>query len=235
MNSHFQHSSVFSWTLVLSKDHSSLSITTRSSFCVSSILFLFSLRTTCSVSVCSSCHFFHSSFSVSLCFIASFNLLFSLSRDTLPILDIQVRVNNNKAEYIFFKKEMSNHMVMMARSAMPNKIKLNSLVQEVIRRLRNTSRELPWSVKANILFQFSHSLMCSEYSEDFRLKVIQAGVIGFERQCQVVDNALRISLHRLRCYLSRDLKICLVMLLQDRLSLLKKWTLKAVFNWSRDL
>ena len=118
---------------------------------------------------------------------------------------------------------------------MPNKIKLNSLVQEVIRRLRNTSRELPWSVKANILFQFSHSLMCSEYSEDFRLKVIQAGVIGFERQCQVVDNALRISLHRLRCYLSRDLKICLVMLLQDRLSLLKKWTLKAVFNWSREL
>ena len=71
---------------------------------------------------------------------------------------------------------------------MPNKIKQNSLAQEVIRRLRNTRRSLPWSEKAAILSQFSHSLMSSGYSEKFRLKIIQAGVTGFERQCYAADN-----------------------------------------------
>ena len=81
-----------------------------------------------------------------------------------------------------------HHLVMLARSAMPNKIKQNSLAQEVIRRLRNTRRSLPWSEKAAILSQFSHSLMSSGYSEKFRLKIIQAGVTGFERQCYAADN-----------------------------------------------
>ena len=106
----------------------------------------------------------------------------------MPILDVQVKVTNNTIEYRFYKKEVSNHLVMLARSAMPNNIKRNSLVQEVIRRLRNTRRDLPWSEKAAILSEFSHSMMCSGYTEQFRLEIIQAGVIGFERQCQAADN-----------------------------------------------
>ena len=35
------------------------------------------------------------------------------------------------------------------------------LSQEVLRRLRNTRRDLPWSEKAEILSEFSHKLMCS--------------------------------------------------------------------------
>ena len=56
----------------------------------------------------------------------------------MPILDVQVKVTNNTIKYRFYKKVVSNHLVMLARSAMPNKIKQNSLAQEVIRRLRNT-------------------------------------------------------------------------------------------------
>ena len=81
---------------------------------------------------------------------------------------------------------MSNNRVMLAKSAMPNNIKRNSLAQEVIRRLRNTKRDLPWSVKAEILTEFSHSLMSSGYSEKFRLDIIQAGVIGFENNVRLL-------------------------------------------------
>ena len=77
---------------------------------------------------------------------------------------------------------------MLARSAMPNNIKRNSLVQEVIRILRNTRRDLPWSEKAAILSEFSHSMWCSGYTEQFSLEIIQAGVIGFERQYIAADN-----------------------------------------------
>ena len=118
----------------------------------------------------------------------------------MPILDIQVKVtDNNKIEYKFYKKEMSNHRVMLARSAMPPNIKRNSLAQEVIRRLRNTSRDLPWSEKAAILTQFSHSMMCSGYSEKFRYDILQAGVTGFERQCERADNG-GSPVHRPRSY-----------------------------------
>ena len=51
--------------------------------------------------------------------------------------------------------------MMMERSAMPTKIKRNALVQEVIRRLRNTSRSLPWSVKSKILSDFSFAMKLS--------------------------------------------------------------------------
>ena len=58
----------------------------------------------------------------------------------MPLLDLQVMVKNNKILFKFFKKSMSSKYVMMQSSAMPMKIKRNALVQEVIRRLRNTSR-----------------------------------------------------------------------------------------------
>ena len=79
----------------------------------------------------------------------------------MPLLDLQVCVIENKIVYKFYKKSMSNKLVMMERSAMPTKIKRNALVQEVIRRLRNTSRSLPWSVKSKILSDFSFAMKLS--------------------------------------------------------------------------
>ena len=101
----------------------------------------------------------------------------------MPILDLQVQVSNNEIIYKFYKKEVSHHLLMLERSALPAKMKRNSLVQEGIRRLRNTKRELDWSVKSEILSEFSFSLYMSGYSEKFRLETIQSAVIGYERQC----------------------------------------------------
>ena len=115
----------------------------------------------------------------------------------MPILDLQVQVSNNEIIYKFYKKEVSHHLLMLERSALPAKMKRNSLVQEGMRRLRNTKRELDWSVKSEILSEFSFSLYMSGYSERFRLDIIQSAVIGYERQCERSDNG-EIPLHRPR-------------------------------------
>ena len=53
---------------------------------------------------------------------------------------------------------MSSPFVILANSAMPIKIKRNSLVQEAIRCLRNTKRSLGWDVKARILSEFCNKM-----------------------------------------------------------------------------
>ena len=69
-----------------------------------------------------------------------------------------------------------------------NEDKKNSLVQEGIQRLRNTRRELPWSVKAEILSDFSHKLI--NYGVKFRLEIIQSAVRGYENQCNAADKGI---------------------------------------------
>ena len=109
----------------------------------------------------------------------------------MPILDLQVKSDNNQLDWKFYKKKISNHRVMLARSAMPGKIKINSLTQEVIRRLRNCRRSMNWSIKAKILSEFMHSMMASGYSEQYRLEVLKSGLKGYQRQCEDNDNGIK--------------------------------------------
>ena len=63
----------------------------------------------------------------------------------MPLLDLEVIVATDQSiDYRFYSKPCSSKFVMMRDSAMPAKTKMNSLVQDVIRRLRNTSVALPW-------------------------------------------------------------------------------------------
>ena len=113
------------------------------------------------------------------------------SEGFMPILDTQVKIENNKCIFKFYKKKVANPLLMLESSAMPNKIKRNALVQEGIRRLRNTSRELPWQLKADILSEFSHKMMMSGYNAKFRLEIIQSAVRGYDRQCDAADRGIR--------------------------------------------
>ena len=116
----------------------------------------------------------------------------------MPLLDIQVRMGeNNRVEYQFYSKPMSSKYLILESSAMPRKIKRNCLIQEGVRRLRNTSRELDWKVKAEILSEFSFKMLRSGYDSKFRLEIIQAAVGCYEKQCDLADRNVR-PLHRLR-------------------------------------
>ena len=82
---------------------------------------------------------------------------------------------------------------------MPHNVKMATMVNEAIRRLRNTSRSIPWSLKAQILTKFANDLRVSGYNQQFREKVIQSAIIGFRRQCEAADNG-GTPLHRPRSY-----------------------------------
>ena len=73
------------------------------------------------------------------------------------------------------------------------------MTNEVLRRLRNTSRELPWSVFADTISEYSNDMKNMGYGEKFRAKVIQAALTGYRRQCQLADTGAR-PLHRPRSY-----------------------------------
>ena len=82
---------------------------------------------------------------------------------------------------------------------MPHNVKMATMVNEAIRRLRNTSRSLPWATKVDILTRFSNDLRLSGYNQQFREKVVQSAITGFTRQCEAADNG-GTPLHRPRSY-----------------------------------
>ena len=65
--------------------------------------------------------------------------------------------------------------------------------------MRNTKRELPWKLKAEIISKFSNSLRISGYNEKFRMEVIQSAVRGYEAQCDRADRG-EVPLHRPRSF-----------------------------------
>ena len=85
----------------------------------------------------------------------------------MPLLDLQVKIEQKQVIYKFYSKPMSTPFLMLAKSAMPDKMKRNCLVQEAIRHLRNTKRELPRKQNADIPSEFSNKIMLSGYSEGF--------------------------------------------------------------------
>ena len=61
--------------------------------------------------------------------------------------------------------------------------------------MRNTKRELSWSIKREILTEFSWSLYLSGYPEQFRLEVISSVISAYEMQCARADAGVA-PLHR---------------------------------------
>ena len=121
----------------------------------------------------------------------------------MPILDCEVKVEDNKILYKFYKKPMASPLVMMKDSALPENIKRSSLIQEVVRRLRNTKRSLPWDLKAEILSEFSNSMKLSGYPENYRQNIIKSGIEAFEKICDESDTG-GTPLYRPRGYKQKE-------------------------------
>ena len=58
-------------------------------------------------------------------------------------MDLKAKMDSGRIIYVFYKKPLSNDRVILANSAMPHNVKMATMVNEAIRRLRNTSRSLP--------------------------------------------------------------------------------------------
>ena len=102
----------------------------------------------------------------------------------LPILDLKVwtveKCKDDGTKFIqlateFFEKTMVSDVVMMERSAMPKKMKLASLSQEVVRRNRNQTGAAPDMLRAVHLTKFMFKLKTSGYSHGDRLQILLSG------------------------------------------------------------
>ena len=76
---------------------------------------------------------------------------------------------------------MVGEMVMMERSAMPKKMKMASLAQEVVRRNRNQTGAAPDILRAGHLSKFMYKLKKSGYSYGDRLQILLSGQRSFAR------------------------------------------------------
>ena len=115
----------------------------------------------------------------------------------VPILDVQMKIVNNRVVYLFYKKPCASPFTLLKRSAIPESTKRTTNFQEGIRRLFRTSMDTDWSTKADILAVYSNMLKISGYSHQYRLNTI-SGVL--KRWDQMVSdiNSGKIKFHRSR-------------------------------------
>ena len=69
----------------------------------------------------------------------------------LPTLDIEIWLENLQIWYQFYQKPMSNNIVLQEKSALSETVKISSLTEEVMRRLKNTRDELPITYRLETL------------------------------------------------------------------------------------
>ena len=108
----------------------------------------------------------------------------------LPLLDLKVEVKaierdgmpkSCKLYYYYYRKPMSNWILMPENSALAMSVKRTSLTQYGLRILRNTKLEVPWSEKAAMLSEFAARLRDSGYNEKFRKQIIQSILGGWDK------------------------------------------------------
>ena len=103
----------------------------------------------------------------------------------MPILDMKMAINNqNLVVHCFYRKPQSNKFTMMARSALPDRVKRSTMSNEALRRLLCCSSNLEEPKKVKVMEDFARMLKRSGYSEKFRYEVISDALRGHEKMQQ---------------------------------------------------
>ena len=105
----------------------------------------------------------------------------------VPILDMEVWISRDeegvsKIRWSFYEKKMKNRFVMMRESAVGMEAKRRTLVQEVVRRMRNCDRDIELEEMGAILDKFCQKMRDSGYEQKMRREVIDAGVKIYREQ-----------------------------------------------------
>ena len=105
----------------------------------------------------------------------------------LPTLDINVWIEAMEIWYQFFQKPMSNNVVLQEKTALSDNVKLSSLTEEVVRRLKHTRYELPDSYRMDTLEDLSQRMSNSGHKPLYTKRILATGIAKFER---MVRNSL---------------------------------------------
>ena len=106
-------------------------------------------------------------------------------------------VEDNCVLYEHYTKPMASSLVIPQRSAVPRKVKRATIAQMAVKILENTSLELPWSRKAQLLSNLSLRIKQSGYNASFRLNIFKSALKCWERRLQM-DQSGDKPLHRVR-------------------------------------
>ena len=74
---------------------------------------------------------------------------------------------------------------------MPTSKKMETLSQEVFRRLHNTKREIDWETKIEILEKYMTEVKASGYSEFDRYEILKSGINRYESLRRKEEEGLR--------------------------------------------
>ena len=110
----------------------------------------------------------------------------------LPVLDLGLYIVNNQVIHRFYKKPMSSPFQIHYRSAIANRTKRETLLQEGIQILRNSGTDASHLERTNELSKLMNSLRISGYDQAYRYHILK-GILNLKQKlANDIDQALRI-------------------------------------------
>ena len=109
--------------------------------------------------------------------------------EKMPILNLKVWIKGEVGEQKIcfdskfepYRKPMAARTLILARSAMPSRIKRASFTQEALTLLRNCSPGTPWKRKAEFLSDFCLRMKISGYPELYRKSIIESALAAWDK------------------------------------------------------
>ena len=101
----------------------------------------------------------------------------------LPTLDTVIYMEAGRTiHFEFFQKPMSSNLVLQASTALSETVKVASLKEEVVRRLKHTSERLGHAKRMETLEELSQMMMNSGHKPKFIKSILIGGILRFENK-----------------------------------------------------
>ena len=106
--------------------------------------------------------------------------------DRLPILDMKVWTDaDGNVLYTHYEKPMSRRSVLNAKSAHPASCKKSVHIQEILRRIMNCSRRVPWEQEtAPCVTDYMMRMREAGYSQSYRRRVLMAAIKIYDQKME---------------------------------------------------
>ena len=115
----------------------------------------------------------------------------------LPTLDTELKMMaDNRVEYRFFEKPMSSNMGVQRLSAMEKNAKIQTLSNDLTRRLLNTSETLGIKERIMVVNQYSQKLVNSGFKIEQTRRIVINGIQGYEKRVKESKRTGGRKLHR---------------------------------------
>ena len=126
----------------------------------------------------------------------------------LPVLDFKcwmegemhimkgsTEIKTKRILYTYFEKKMSSKYSILKTSALPEKTKVSSLSNDLVRRMKNVSELLDDKTRTEVVNDYSRRLLRSGYGKEQVKQIVVAGLSGYERIVSLAESG-KTAIHR---------------------------------------